>query len=513
MDKDQFLKSKWYTQGFNGTPNLMSHAHISGLDDMPNKLGYGYSHFISMFKDDFCEWFYDWDEFGTLSAEILKRLKDDSQYINRILDEQKQIWKKSLDFTEKIRKRDLSELSKEELVALYQELLHYYCQTACIAHLIEVFIPFDDKLKDKIQEYCQKAGKANVSEYFTALTQPIRPSFVNEARSSLLQIVKIILGNEKLKNIFSRDEREILQAIKGQETLSIIKKHQNKFYWVRCNYADGKETTIEEFIVEIKSIIKEYVDPVQELRPEEKRYETNAMRKKQVIKDLGIKNPETLQMIEIMEIMLHLQDDRKKVMITMLCSVSKVLEQLAETYHLDKKLIMYISAEEITERFLEKITNADLQLRKNGCIFLRKRVKKGKKFTYETILLIGREYEEFRKKLYLEKEEEIEELHGMCASTGTASGKVRVCRTKEDLLKFKEGEILVAPMTRPEFVQAMKKAAAIVTDEGGITAHAAIVSRELGKPCVIGTKRATRVLKDGDLVEVRANHGLVRKIK
>jgi pyruvate,water dikinase len=65
-------------------------------------------------------------------------------------------------------------------------------------------------------------------------------------------------------------------------------------------------------------------------------------------------------------------------------------------------------------------------------------------------------------------------------------------------------------MTRPEFVPLMKKAAGIVTDEGGITCHAAIISRELGKPCIIGTQTATQIIKDGDLVEVRANHGTVR---
>ena len=67
-------------------------------------------------------------------------------------------------------------------------------------------------------------------------------------------------------------------------------------------------------------------------------------------------------------------------------------------------------------------------------------------------------------------------------------------------------------MTRPEFVPIMKKAAAIVTDEGGITCHAAIISRELGVPCVVGTKIATKVLKDNDFVEIRATHGLVRKL-
>lgn len=68
-------------------------------------------------------------------------------------------------------------------------------------------------------------------------------------------------------------------------------------------------------------------------------------------------------------------------------------------------------------------------------------------------------------------------------------------------------------MTSPWYLPAMKKATAIVTDEGGITCHAAIVSRELKKPCIIGTKIATKVLKDGDLVEVDANKGIVRIIK
>ncbi len=68
-------------------------------------------------------------------------------------------------------------------------------------------------------------------------------------------------------------------------------------------------------------------------------------------------------------------------------------------------------------------------------------------------------------------------------------------------------------MTRPEYVPAMRKAAAIVTDEGGLLCHAAIISRELGIPCVTGTRIATKVFKDGDLIEVRANHGLVRKIR
>ncbi len=79
--------------------------------------------------------------------------------------------------------------------------------------------------------------------------------------------------------------------------------------------------------------------------------------------------------------------------------------------------------------------------------------------------------------------------------------------------KMNKGDILVSIATNPDIVPAMKKAAAIITEQGGITSHAAIVSREFNTPCIIGTKIATKVLHDGDLVEVDADKGIVKIIK
>lgn len=88
----------------------------------------------------------------------------------------------------------------------------------------------------------------------------------------------------------------------------------------------------------------------------------------------------------------------------------------------------------------------------------------------------------------------------------------RIVFLDKDFAKVKNGDILVTSMTTPQMVPIMKKAAAFVTDEGGITCHAAIISREMKKTCIIGTKVAPRVLKDGDRVEVDAVRGIVRKI-
>jgi phosphohistidine swiveling domain-containing protein len=108
--------------------------------------------------------------------------------------------------------------------------------------------------------------------------------------------------------------------------------------------------------------------------------------------------------------------------------------------------------------------------------------------------------------------EDVTELSGRVGCPGLARGEVMIVRYPEDIKNFKEGMVLVAVYTAPEFVPAMKKAMAIITDTGGITCHAAIVARELQKPCVINTKNATSVLKNGDIVEVDANKGIVRKI-
>ena len=105
------------------------------------------------------------------------------------------------------------------------------------------------------------------------------------------------------------------------------------------------------------------------------------------------------------------------------------------------------------------------------------------------------------------KIDDVKEFSGSSASRGKISGEIKIIINKKDFRKFKKGKILVTTMTTPDYVVLMKQASAIITNEGGLSCHAAIVARELGKPCIIGTKFATQVLHDGDSVEVDANKG------
>lgn len=134
----------------------------------------------------------------------------------------------------------------------------------------------------------------------------------------------------------------------------------------------------------------------------------------------------------------------------------------------------------------------------------------------ETCIVIGSEARKLKQAVN-EDVRHTKKIVGSIANKGLVQGRVRVISfSASDYSKqveaFKKGEILVTGMTRPQIVHLCKIAAAIVTDEGGITSHAAVISREFNIPCVIATHNATRLLKTGDIVQVDANNGIIRKL-
>lgn len=108
--------------------------------------------------------------------------------------------------------------------------------------------------------------------------------------------------------------------------------------------------------------------------------------------------------------------------------------------------------------------------------------------------------------------EGVEEIKGTSAYAGRTQGQVRKILSFADMSKFKNGEVLVTEMTNPDYLPIMKIASAVITDEGGATCHAAIASRELQIPCVVGTKISTHILQDGDIVDVDATSGVIKKL-
>jgi len=103
-------------------------------------------------------------------------------------------------------------------------------------------------------------------------------------------------------------------------------------------------------------------------------------------------------------------------------------------------------------------------------------------------------------------------LKGIPASTGIVKGKVKLVLNPFESSKMKEGNILVSEMTNPLYIPAISKAKGIITDAGGLLCHAAIIARELNIPCIVGTKEATRILKDDKEIEVDGTNGIIYEI-
>jgi phosphohistidine swiveling domain-containing protein len=229
-------------------------------------------------------------------------------------------------------------------------------------------------------------------------------------------------------------------------------------------------------------------------------------KKKKEFMDLLKIDDDLKLLIKVSEDFTYWQDERKKSTLWTTHYFSLILNEISKRTDIPADELKYMTPREVSKIFENKPTREVLQQRKENGVFYWD--KEGHEALY------GKDADEIKNKILGSTDlSDVDDFRGLTASMGKATGRVKILKSVKEINKIEKGDILVAVMTRPDYVPAMKKAAAIVTDEGGVTSHAAIVSRELGIPCIIGTKIATKVLKDGMLVEVNANHSWVKIIK
>jgi pyruvate,water dikinase len=171
---------------------------------------------------------------------------------------------------------------------------------------------------------------------------------------------------------------------------------------------------------------------------------------------------------------------------------------------------VYLYSDEILSLFKGKKPKRDIIDQRKKCYAITRIDNKIVRYEYKTSLKL---LEEFT------RSEDVKIIKGTIANKGKTKGKAviapmltSIAEVNKIISRMKKGDILVAHSTTPEFMVLIDKAAAIVADQGGMLSHAAVISREFNIPCIIGTGNATKILKDGDLIEVDANKGIVRKI-
>lgn len=375
-----------------------------------------------------------------------------------------------LEVSKKISKLDLADLSDKEFLEVFldhQDKKSRYSVFAWSAFILNNYVA--DKATNILDNYIKKHKKeAARQDFIDALFKPNK-------RAAILELQYEV---EKFDGNLPEEEFE---------------KLYEKFKWLSCLDIHNKPWTEEEFREHIKSFTKtDKKEPmsfdrvIEELKPAEG----------------------DLEYLKMAKSFVYIKDARDDFRRESVFYATKLWEELGKRMGISTEDTSYLQDEDILS-FLNgqtKISNKDIRQRKQGFVLYIGQDKK----------LVCLQGDGIKKALELFKlqseEEQIQDISGRVASKGLARGKVVIVKGIKDTEKVEEGNILVAVTTHPDYVPAMRRSSAIVTDEGGITSHAAIVSREFGIPCIVGTKVATKLLKDGDLVEVDANNGIVKKV-
>lgn len=206
-------------------------------------------------------------------------------------------------------------------------------------------------------------------------------------------------------------------------------------------------------------------------------------------------------MIDVMQFFIYYRTQRTDVINMTIYQFAPKLAELAKEKGLEYNELLYCSKTEVDKN--EIPSKEEINKRKNACAMISDENGFG--------VISGKENEKLIEQ-YFSSQKKKEHVEGKIAYKGTVTGTVKIILSQEDIHKISEGDILITNMTTSNMVSAMHKAAAFVTDEGGITCHASILAREMKKPCIIGTQDATKVFKDGDLIKIEEGKAsLVRK--
>lgn len=483
----------WYNKSFSGYPFGIVQQGIGiarGEQDTAYAIPYGLL-FQNHNKMDHFDWFWDAELMVEKRIQILDKVAEDGGFA----DEFYAVWKKKWDVFlarwETVAGIDFNAAAsvatiREELIPLHEAVVE---QTS-YGYVVDTFLSnAEDDWLEKIIEH--ELGAVATPEVVAALTAPAYESFVNEFEFRKLKVAERIHRGENKKALLAECE-----AI------------EKDFFWIRVNYHSYARIIAEE-------IYKEAADEAEKLganlsaklREEKARIADHKKQKAALMKKLGA-SEKLRRVIGISEIFTHIQDKRKEGVLRANCLFYEALSAVAGELGIDHEPIFYITPTEFLDaKKFDAINWDEIRLRREKGVF----------FIFcagECYILPRAEYEkQISTEHFFASASGAREVRGTVAYKGMVRGVARVVSNVAEIKAFKEGDILVANQTTPEYVPAMKKAAAFVTDQGGITCHAAIIAREMKKPCIIGTKNATQVIKSGDMVEVDAVNGVVRIIK
>jgi len=378
------------------------------------------------------------------------------------------IWKETENLYKDNLSKNITLLNEKDLDFLINKLFNLY-------HSLLASTVFSESLDEsQVKEYYREinSGIEGFDEFFGFASKPTFESFVLRIDQALVNKDKTV---DELQYLFSDYYITPESKLVKEKIAELILQR-------------GGEQKILEEIDSIKSELSKNAEIISKFR-------TN----------LSVKNN---LLFDFVQKSMYIRDIRKEALQKQLAMISNTVRQIFIQIGINPEDAPYAIYSDFDKGFYQtsKYGKEITDRKQQGFVAIFN--ANGNRFEYGDVATKKKQFFDLIDK----SSSEHIELRGNVAYKGLVKAKAQIILSEKDFSKFKDGNVLVTSMTRPEFVPIMKRASAVVTDEGGITCHAAIVSRELKIPCITGTKNATRLLKDNTMIEVDANTGIVKLI-
>ena len=461
-------------------------------------------------RDNHLDYIGTWDSWQKTHEALRDKINKDYRFFDDLIDKTLKWGEEFCRWTKlNLFEADLKNSSNEKLFQLLEKFIdgqsnEYAYGTALPMLDFQKFSFVEGNLNRFLDS---RAAGDKRSEYYSVFTEPAHNSFAQDQEEVLLAMMSQYYSNQNWRqDVLNMEFSEIQE--KHRDFYQELEKHAEKYAWVYYVYM-GPAFRVNDFYGFVQDYLRKNIDPAGKLAGLKEKKVRIKILKEQYIKEL---EPDKFNeyILRVAGKVVWAKPRRKDYQSQAYYHAEKLLREIARR--------LYITLDQVRSLPYELIGRAlkgeevDLNIaneirKKHACLPEGDGV----------VDLIGAEVDEFVTNFVKEDEEEISgditEFKGVSACAGRVKGVVKVINLPDEMAKMEYGNILVSVGTMPSLVPAMKKAAAIITNEGGLTCHAAIVSRELNIPCVVGTKIATGVLQDGDVVEIDAGKGEIKILK
>ncbi len=477
----------------------------SFTNEMEYSIGRNYAKVMSFHHGYNQKFYYGEKNCHEFCLAILDKLKKNPEFGEQTNDNIVKFSDKLVKHSKVLNRTDLKKLSNEQLWKLYWENIEIHLELyrwGWLPNAVDMFYP--ELTTYLTQELAKKVtDQSKLTEYFVKLTAADEETVATQEHRSLLKLV-LLVQKENLGSLFV-NQNEDLNAKISASVKKKFAEHCADFRHLTFMY-HGTAQNVEFYYAQVSEYLKNGKNPIQELAEIDASLANAADQKKKLVAELKIDDG-LQRLLAIYAKFMVTKWYRRNSQILCFYYIEPLLVEIGNRVGLSLQDVRVMLWEEVSDALLSK-AKIDAKKLRDRFEFFCFYTEKSKRFVFTGELAKKLEQQASTVKL----DANLKELHGQCACLGKVTGKVKIIMGPADSHKMMQGDILVSIATDPDIVPAMKKAAAIITEQGGVTSHAAIISRELGIPCVIGTKVATKWLKDGDVVEVDATNGIIRKI-